>query len=171
MGETIGPLVKGPLTTSNLIGWVMGCGFPLAPTNRIAARYLAQNPDRVLVHEASGVPDTVGGAHWDADLAQQEGLPRGYDIGSQRISWVAHLLTDWMGDAGSLVELDARLRRPNLIGDTTWLTGEVKSKDRTSAGARASCRVAGTNQRGETTITATAIITLPSRGGSDGAAR
>ena len=73
-----------------------------------------------------------------------------------------------MGDAGSLVELDARLRRPNLIGDTTWLTGEVKSKDRTSAGARASCRVAGTNQRGETTITATAIITLPSRGGSDG---
>ena len=73
VGETIGPLVKGPLTTSNLIGWVMGCGFPLAPTNRIAARYLAQNPDRVLVHEASGVPDTVGGAHWDADLAQQEG--------------------------------------------------------------------------------------------------
>jgi acyl dehydratase len=166
VGEAIGPIVKGPLTTSNLIGWVMGCGFPLAPTNRIAARYLAQNPERKLVHEASGIPDTVGAAHWDADLAQQGGLARGYDIGSQRISWVAHLLTDWIGDAGALVELDARLRRANLIGDTTWLSGEVESKERTAAGAHISCRVTGTNQRGETTITATATVALPSRGGA-----
>jgi acyl dehydratase len=143
---------------------MMGCGFPLAPTNRIAARYRDLNPTRVLIHERSGVPDTVAAAHWDDELARQQGLPRGYDIGSQRISWAAHLLTDWMGDSGRLLALDTRLRRPNLMGDTTWLAGEVESKDIAAHVGQVACVVNGTNQRGETTLTGTATIALPSRG-------
>lgn len=98
-----------------------------------------------------------------ADLARSTGLPRGYDIGSQRISWVAHLLTDWAGDAGELIELEVRLRRPNLMGDTTWLRGEVTGRERTATGAFVTCAVEGVNQRGEVTTSATATVALPSR--------
>ena len=48
-----------------------------------------------------------------------------YDVGPHRISWLIAMLTDWLGDDGFLAELDVDVLRPNLVGDTTTLSGEV----------------------------------------------
>jgi acyl dehydratase len=160
-GAPIGPMVKGPLTVTSLVTWLLGWGSPLCVTDRMASRFLASNPEAALVHEDTGVLDTIEAAHWDSALAQRSGFPRGYDFGAQRISWVAHLLTDWCGDLGVLTELDVRLLRPNFIGDTTWLAGTVVAAEQEGKDWIVRCELSGTNQRNELTTVGTASVTLP----------
>jgi acyl dehydratase len=76
------------------------------------------------------------------------------------VAWLGHLVTNWMGDAGFLRRLNARVLRHNLIGDTTWCRGRVTAK---GPGGSVTLELAGTNQRGETTASATAEVVLPTR--------
>ena len=106
---------------------------------------------------------TLEVAHWSEYFARESGMARGYDFGAQRIAWLAHVVLDWCGDEGELVGLDARLRAPNFLGDTTWFAGQVTGKSRQDAFATVDLEVTGTNQRGEVTVTGAAIVKLPTR--------
>lgn len=160
-GESLGRMVKGPLTITNLVGWLLGWGSPLCQTNRIAHHYLREHPGAMLFDADRGITDTLEGAHWDPYFAQMSGLPNGYDFGCQRISWLGHLLTDWCGDDGFLSELDVQVRRPNLLGDTTWLRGTVTGKRITDDGAVVDCELVAENQRNQVTATGVASVVLP----------
>lgn len=85
-----------------------------------------------------------------------------YDYGPERISWLAHLLTNWMGDAGFLRQLNVQVRRFNMVGDLTTCHGLVTGKARGSQ-ALVHCDVWAENQRGERTAFGTATVELPSR--------
>jgi acyl dehydratase len=164
VGDVIPDLVKGPLTVTNIVGWLLGWGSPLCQTNRIAHRYLQEHSRAGLEDPRSNIQDTIEGVHWDPYLAQASGMSRCYDFGTQRVSWVAHLLTDWFGDDGFLVELDVRVRRPNFVGDTTWLRGEVTAvgpEGDSADSVMVEASVKGVNQRDEETTTATAKVRLP----------
>jgi acyl dehydratase len=163
VGDSILPLVKGPLTLTNLIGWLLGWGSPQCPTNRMLYGWLDQHPAARIRDPITGLDHTLEVAHWDEYFARESGMARGYDFGAQRISWLAHVVTDWCGDDGELLELDARLRGPNFLGDTTWFTGRVTGKTRTGGDAVAALAIVGTNQRGEVTTTATAAVKLSTR--------
>ena len=52
--------------------------------------------------------------------AIEVGMPGGYDVGPQRISWLGQLMTNWMGDDGFLRRLNVSVRRPNIFGDVSW---------------------------------------------------
>ena len=94
--------MKGPLTLTGIVGFVMGWGSPLCPTNRIASLYLAEHPGARLHDDRMNVPDTLEGPHWEPYLARKGGMGGCYDFGAQRVCWLAHLLTDWCGDDGFL---------------------------------------------------------------------
>ncbi len=162
-GDAIPTIVKGPLTVTNIVGWMLGWGSPLCPTNRIAHRYLIEHPLAALEDAHRNMPDTIEGVHWDPELARISGMAACYDFGAQRISWVAHVLGDWFGDDGFLTELEVRVRRPNFVGDTTWLSGKVEGvkPDGDGESVLASVSVLGVNQRGEETTVATATVRLP----------
>jgi acyl dehydratase len=163
-GDPLVTLLKGPLTVASLVGWLLGAGAALTPTSRLMYRELTENPSVRLLDEETGIEDTIEAAHWDPYFARASGLPRGYDFGSQRISWLTHVLLDWGGDEAFLRDLRVRLRRPNLMGDVTWLTGTVTGKDRTAANeATVTCELTATNQRQEITASATAVVVLPVR--------
>src|SRR5439155_390504 len=66
--------------------------------------------------------------HWDPALAGAVGVPAPYDYGPERVAWLGHLVTNWMGDDGFLARLNVQVRRHNLIGDTTWCRGRVAAK-------------------------------------------
>ncbi|MFD9663574.1 DUF4387 family protein [Rhodococcus sp. NPDC059968] len=163
VGDRLPVLLKGPLTITNIVGWMLGWGSPMASTNRMLSNYLHSRPGAAITHPAGLWPDTIEATHWDRDLAPVAGFSQPYDFGAQRISWAAHLLTDWCGDSGFVRELDARLRRPNVLGDVTSFTGVITDVD--SSSLIVTCEVTATNQRDEITLTATAKIQLPS--GSD----
>jgi acyl dehydratase len=164
VGDALPLMLKGPLTTTNLVSWILGWGSAYCLPNRLGATFIEERPAAGLVNPRFGCDDTIEGPHWDDSLARTRGLPRGYDFGSQRISWLAHLLTDWYGDDGELAELDVRLRRPNLLGDVQWLSGTVTDVSTEDGGAgRVSVSVESRNQRDEVTATGTAVVLLKSR--------
>ena len=95
--------------------------------------------------------------------AQAVGMPRFYDRGEQRISWLVHLLTNWMGDVGFLEKLNVRLVLPNLRGDVQWCKGRVSRKYVRDEHFLVDCDIWCENQRGEHTATGKATIRLYSR--------
>lgn len=172
IGNNMIRLVKGPLTMTTLVGWQQGWGSLLCQTNRIAYQVLRDYPGNRLFNPETGIEDTLAGGHWDPYFTAQGGMPRGYDFGGMRISWLSHLLTDWAGDDAFVAELDARLLRPNFLGDTTWLGGVVREKRERFDAARGEikgpygavvCELTATNQRNEITASATAEVALPRR--------
>lgn len=163
VGDVIPTIVKGPLNVTNIVGWLLAWGSPLCQTNRILHQYLQKHPLAGLVNPRTNIADTIEGPHWDPDLALMSGMAGCYDFGAQRIAWVVHALTDWFGDDGFLAELEVRLRRPNFVGDTTWLSGSVTAVANNSDSVLVDCAVHGTNQRDEQSTVATAKVRLPAR--------
>jgi acyl dehydratase len=164
-GDTVGPMVKGPLTVTDIVCWHVGMGMGLygVAALRLAARNRARIP-RFFHRDDQNVPDVMQRVHWDPDFARRSGNPTSFDYGRMRETWLIHLCTDWMGDDAWLWKLDCEFRRFNYVGDTQWLSGTV-TRRYLADGDRPAVDVdlAATNQRGEVTTPGHATILLPSR--------
>jgi acyl dehydratase len=168
IGDRLDPKVKGPLTTTNIIVWHAGWGMQLTPPGSFRLEWkVRQKAPGLYPPNSLNVPDTVQRLHWEPERARELGLPTSYDYGALRETWLAHLVTDWMGDDAWLWKLSCQHRRFNFIGDTSWLTGEVADVERvaTPIGAhhQVRLRLRVTNQRGVETSRAEAVVLLPSR--------
>jgi acyl dehydratase len=164
-GDPLGPIVKGPLTVTDMICWHVGVGMGLygvAPL-RLGYRNRLRIP-RFYEPDALGIPDVMQRCHWDPAYARKAGNPTTYDYGRMREAWLIHLCTSWMGDDAWLWKLDCEFRRFNFVGDTHFLTGRVVRKY-LAEGERPAIdlELEGRNQRGELTTPGHASILLPSR--------
>lgn len=160
-GESLGEVVKGPLTTEDMNFFVGEVNETLFFRDFVA--HLRRHPADVYWHEDKNMPDT-----WDASLvmdpvAQAFGFPCAHDTGLQRVAWLECLVTNWMGDVAMLRKLDVRLTAPFLHADTAWLRGQVTGTEIVQRRARATLSLTCTNQRGETVAYGTAEVELPSR--------
>jgi acyl dehydratase len=160
IGEKTPTMLKGPLSRNNLIGWSLGCGLGLAATNRMLYTILDNTPGIRMVNPDSGVTDTWASPHWEAAFCNAAGIPgEGYDHGCQRLSWVSHFVSDWMGDHAFLRELEIRLMRPNIVNDIQWLNGEVVAID--PLAGNVTLDITTTNQLDEITSRSRAVVELP----------
>ena len=159
VGDTVGPMLKGPLTITNMIGFLLCGGSSLNPTNRMAHSFLKLHPASKMVHPETGIADTLEAPHWEPAFARASGMPGGYDFGFQRISWLSHLMTDFAGDEGFLAELEVELLKPNIINDVTWLRGTVTAVD--AAESLVTVAISATNQLNEATTGGIAKVRLP----------
>lgn len=161
VGDKLGPMVKGPLTLTDMICWYAGNGPHGRRPHRMAWKEQKANSDFYYKSESAGQEFSERG-HYDAAMAAELGMPGPYDNGLQRSSWLAHLVTDWMGDAGFLQKLTTRALLPNVFGDTTWITGEVtdvgESDDQKGW---VDIVIEGRNQLGQLSTTGTARVLLP----------
>ncbi|MBA4025362.1 MAG: acyl dehydratase [Gordonia sp.] len=164
IGETLQPRVKGPLKTTDVVVWHLGWGMQLTPPGSFKLSYAVRKkaPGLYPVNDLN-VPDTVQRLHWDPVRAQELGLPTSYDYGGMRETWLAHAVTDWMGDDAWLWKLRCEHRKFNYIGDTTWVRGEVVDKIQIDGRNEIHLEVRCENQRGEITSPATAVVLLPTR--------
>ena len=164
-GEELTPIVFGPLTMNEMLVWLIGGGNLMNKSDRIWRILYDQHPDGDLGFFDPGIKIKLNLElpHLDNGLARQVGAPGAYDFGSQRISCLGMLLTNWMGDDGFLWKFRAELRRFNIIGDTTWCKGKVVRKYMDGGKCCVDIECWGENQRGEMTIPGTATIILPSR--------
>src|SRR5690606_38006784 len=110
-----------------------------------------------------GVPDAMQRLHWDEKRARQLGLPAPYDYGQMRTTWLAHLVTNWMGDDAWLWKLSNQMRAFNFQGDTHTCTGRVVGKREENGHCIVDLAIEATNQRGQVTAPGTASVILPSR--------
>jgi len=164
-GDEVGPMVKGPLTVTDMICWHAGMGMGLYAVRPL--RLGAQNRRRIprfFHRDELNVPDVMQRVHWDPEYARRAGNPTTFDYGRMRETWLIHLCTDWMGDDAWLWKLDCEFRKFNYVGDTQWLRGTVTRKY-LAAGERPAVDldIRAENQRGELTTPGHATILLPSR--------
>nr|BFE28183.1 MaoC family dehydratase N-terminal domain-containing protein [Actinomadura rugatobispora] len=165
VGDPVGPLVKGPLTVTDMVCWHVGMGmgmYDVAPL-RLAYKNRRRIP-RFYHRDELGVPDAMQRVHWDPAFARKSGNPTTFDYGRMRETWLIHACTDWMGDDGWLWRLRVEFRRFNYVGDVQFAEGEVTRRylaegDRPAVDLELRTR----NQRGEITSPATATVLLPSR--------
>jgi acyl dehydratase len=164
VGEPIYPHVKGPLLTTDVVVWHLGWGMQLTPPGAFKISYkVRQKAPGLYPANAINVPDTVQRLHWEPQRAQELGLPTSYDYGAMRETWLCHALTDWIGDEGWLWQFRCEHRKFNYVGDASWITGEVTGKERIGDLFAVNIALRCTNQVGEITTPATAVVLLPSR--------
>lgn len=164
-GDELGPMVKGPLTVTDMICWHVGMGMGLYGIKpfRLGARNRARIP-RFYHRDELNVPDVMQRVHWDPAFAQRAGNPTTFDYGRMRETWLIHLCTDWMGDDAWLARLECEFRRFNYVGDTQWLRGTVTRRYLADGDRPAvDVELRAENQRGELTTPGAATILLPSR--------
>jgi acyl dehydratase len=159
VGEAVPTVVKGPLTVTSVVAFVQGWGSLYVRAHGLAFDLFERHPALGIANDF-GVPEPPERVHWDEALARAVGVPGAYDYGPERVAWLGHVVTNWIGDAGFLRRLTVRVLRHNLIGDTTWCRGRVTAK---AAGGVVSLELSGTNQRGETIAAGTAEVVLPTR--------
>jgi acyl dehydratase len=162
IGQSLVPVVKGPLTATDVVGW-MRTGFGgvregfFMYTHELATIWRRRHPAAVM-ETPWGYVDSPEAVHWDDHLARATGAPAAFDIGPQRISWMTQVVTNWMGDGGTLKRIAVRLGRFVAMGDTVWCRGEVTA---TAEDGTVELSLVAENQRGETVGTATATVVLP----------
>jgi acyl dehydratase len=164
-GDSVGPMVKGPLTVTDMVCWHVGMGMGLYGVKplRLGATNRRRIP-RFYHRDESNVPDVMQRVHWDPEFARRSGNPTTFDYGRMRETWLVHLCTDWMGDDAWLWRLDCEFRRFNYVGDTQWLRGTVTRKFLAEGDRPAvDVELVAENQRGEVTTPGHATILLPSR--------
>jgi acyl dehydratase len=164
-GDTVGPLVKGPLTVTDMVCWHVGMGMGLYGVRPLRLGWKTrQRIPRFYVPNELNVPDVQQRVHWDPEQARRTGNPSTYDYGRMRETWLIHLCTDWMGDDAWLWKLDCEFRLFNYVGDTQWVRGTVVRKH-LAVGDRPAVdlELQAVNQRGAVTTPGSATILLPSR--------
>ena len=123
-GDKLPTMVKGPMTVTGFIAFAQGWGGLYIRANKLAWKQLQKHPGLGIPNKF-GIPDVPERVHWEDDLATLVGTPAAYDYGPERCSWMSHHLTNWMGDAGFLRNLEVKIRRHNPVGDTLYINGEV----------------------------------------------
>ena len=163
IGEELPNLVKGPFTPMSGIAFLQGWGGFYVHGERIAWQEYTERHPGMGPPDELGIPQGPIRVHWDNEFARRVGVLGAYDYGPQRMSWLGHLLTDWMGDDGFLKTLNARVTSFNLWGDVQFIKGKVSETLRDGPSGVVKVDVWGENQRGEITVQGDAEVVLPIR--------
>ena len=102
--------------------------------------------------------------HYDKDFAQSKGLPGVIVHGQLVAGFLGQLITDWIGDQGSLKKLTCNYRGMNFPNETITCQGKVNKKYIENGEHYIECNIWAQNARGEKTVTGKAIVTVPTRG-------
>ncbi len=102
--------------------------------------------------------------HYDKDFALSRGLPGVVVHGQLTGCFLGQMLTDWIGEKGSLRKLSLGYKGMNFPGETLTCKGTVTKKYTEDGQHFVLCNIWAENPRGGKTVSATAIVTLPARG-------
>jgi acyl dehydratase len=163
VGDEIPLIVRGPYSATIAVAFEQAWGGLFISAHGYWFDKLKEHPRLGIMNEY-GVPEPPEAVHWDSALARSVGVPDAYDYGPERISWIASMLTEWIGLEGFLEELYVEVRGFNLVGDITYLEGEVTELvDGAADGSvgRVKVNVHARNQRDDTTAKGWAIVRLP----------
>jgi len=122
-----------------------------------------QPTTRQLVMWAGAVGDYMP-IHYDKDFAQSRGLS-GVIVHGQLVgAFLGQLMTDWIGERGTLRRLSCSYKGMNYPGETITAKGKVTKKYVRNGQHYVECSLWAENAKGEKTASGMAIVILPSRG-------
>ncbi len=139
----------------------------LTPLPKVASR-------QTLVKWA-GASGDFNPLHYEDAFAAAQGVGKPIIPGALKRQWLIQLITDWMGEQGTLKKFSCRYRavdypRPMKTmtepqeGETWWCRGKVTKKYVQGEEHYIDCNIRVENGKAEITTTGRATVILPSRG-------
>ena len=101
--------------------------------------------------------------HYDKDFAQANGLPGVIIHGALKMAFLAQLVTDWIGEWGTLKKFSVQYRGMDVPGDTLTCKGRVTRKWVENGQHFVEAEIWLENGKGERTTPGSAVVVLPSR--------
>jgi acyl dehydratase len=101
--------------------------------------------------------------HYDKEFALKMGFPGIIVHGMLMTSFLAQVLTDWMGEWGTLKKIKTNNRQFVLVDQDILCKGTVTAKYVREGEPTVECELWTENTAGEKCVTATAVVTLPER--------
>jgi len=101
--------------------------------------------------------------HYDKDFAQSKGLPGVIVHGQLVASFLGQLVTDWMGEQGSLKKLACNYRGMNFPGEAITCRGKVIKKYIENGEHCIECNIWAENAKEEKTVTGKSTVIMPAR--------
>jgi acyl dehydratase len=166
VGQTLMPVVKGPLTLTDEIAFLIGGGAPIPriTAHGLALQFYRRHPKWAFRDPTSCGLEPIYAVHYNREAAKAQGLPYQYDVGFQRHAWQIHLLTNFAGDEGWVKKSSCEYRRFVYFSDVVWLKGTVTEKFVDNEGEHCvKIETHSVNQRGEEVMPGYGIIALPSK--------
>ncbi len=106
--------------------------------------------------------------HYDTAFAQSTGLPGVIIHGALKSAFLGQLMTDWIGEHGTLKRLSCQYRGMDVPGDTLTCRGTVVRKYREGGEHLVECEIWLESGGGERTTPGAATVALPSKATSHG---
>jgi acyl dehydratase len=166
IGQSIEPLVKGPITMTDEIAFLIGGGAPIPrlAAHVVALKFYQRHPAWSFRDPTSCGLEPIYAVHYNREAARAQGLPYQYDVGFQRHAWQIHLLTNFAGDDGWVKKSFCEYRRFVYFSDVVWLRGTIIDKfidDEGECCVKIETHVV--NQRAEDVMPGYGVVALPSR--------
>jgi acyl dehydratase len=102
--------------------------------------------------------------HYDKDFAIKNGLPGIIVHGLLTCAFLGQMLTDWIGEEGTLKKYGVSYRGMHLPYQEIYCKGKVTNKYIQNGDHIVECEIWSENPKGEKCVPGTATVILPSRG-------
>ena len=102
--------------------------------------------------------------HYDKDYAKNNGLPDVILHGALKNAFLGQLMTDWIGERGTLKKLSVQYRGMDVPGTPVFAKGAVSKKYTQDGEHVVECDIRLEKEDGQTTTPGHAVVALPSRG-------
>ncbi len=141
---------------------------------------LPKRATRQMLVKWAGASGDFNPLHYDYFFAKAQGQPDVVITGGLKRAWLIQLMTDWMGEGGTLKTFSCTFRAPDfpcetktpdqyaflgesLPGVTDWCKGKVIKKYVKNDEHYVECDIWIENTSGEVTSPGNATVVLPSR--------
>ena len=124
---------------------------------------LVKCPTTMQLVKFAGASGDYYPIHYDKDFAQAGGLPGVIVHGWLALSFLGQMVTDWMGEGGTLLKLGGSYRGMNHGHEDIICQGKVTRKYVEDDKHCIRLEIWAENPRGERTVSGSAVVMLPSR--------
>jgi len=125
---------------------------------------LVKKPDNQQLVKWAGASGDFYQIHYDKDFALGNNLPGLIVHGALKSAWLGELLTNWIGEDGTLKSYGCSYRGMDVPGDTLTCKGTVTKKYTEGDENLVECEIWLENGKGERTTPGTAVVSLPLKG-------
>ena len=124
---------------------------------------LVKNPSTRQLVKWAGASGDYYEIHYDKDFAQSTGLDGCIVHGWLTFSFVAQMVTDWMGQDAFLKKVGVSYRGMNIPGQDIICKGTITSKYEADGDKIVECDIWAETSEGKKTTPGKAVVALPSR--------
>lgn len=124
---------------------------------------LVKHPTTQQLVKFAGASGDYYQIHYDKDFAQANGLPGVIVHGWLTLSFLGQMITDWIGERGTLVKLGCSYRGILFPGEDIVCKGKVTRKYVKDDRHYVEAEFHAENAKGERTTPGSAVVILPSR--------